>query len=60
MYNEEFTEVRFTGSKKKREMPQHYMRFMEILDEGTKLKDGHFTWHLERKRNKANQQLHVN
>ena len=42
MYNEEFAEVRFTGSKKKREMSQQDMRFMEILDEGTKLKDGYY------------------
>ena len=41
MYNEELTEVSFTGSKKKREMPQRDMRFMEILNEGTKLKGGH-------------------
>ena len=38
MYNKE---VSFTRSKKK-EMPQQDMRFMEILDEGTKLKDGHY------------------
>ena len=42
MYNEEFAEVSFTGSKKKREMLQHDMRFMKILDEGAKLKDGHY------------------
>ena len=41
MYNEEFAEFSFTGSKKK-EMSQQDMRFMEILDEGTKLKDGHY------------------
>ena len=41
MYNEELTEVSFTGSKKKREMSQRDMRFMEILNEGTKLKGGH-------------------
>ena len=38
MYNEEFAEVSFTGSKKKREMSQQDMRFMKILDAGTKLK----------------------
>ena len=38
-YNEEFAEVSFTRSKKKREMLQQDMRFMKILDEGTKLKD---------------------
>ena len=42
MYNEEFAEVSFTGSKKKREMSQQDMRFTKILDEGTKLKDGHY------------------
>ena len=42
MYNEEFTKVSFPGSKKKREMSQHDMRFMEIPGEGTKLKDGHY------------------
>ena len=41
MYNKEFAEVSFTGSKKK-EMSQQDMKFMEILDEGTKLKDGHY------------------
>ena len=41
MYNEEFPEVSVTGSKKK-EMSQQDMRFMEILDEGKKLKDGHY------------------
>ena len=42
MYNEEFAEVSFTGSKKKREMLQQDMRFMKILDEGMKLKDWHY------------------
>ena len=42
MYNEEFAEVSFTGSKKKREMSQQDMRFMKILDAETKLKDGHY------------------
>ena len=41
MYNEEFAEVSFTVSKKK-EISQQDMKFMEILDEGTKLKDGHY------------------
>ena len=41
MYNEEFAEASFTGSKKKKDMSQHDMRFMEILNEGTKLKYGH-------------------
>ena len=41
MCNEEFADVSFTGSKKK-EMLQHDMKFMEILGEGTKLKDGHY------------------
>ena len=39
MYNEEFAEVSFTGSKKKRKMLPRDKRFMETLDEGTKLKD---------------------
>ena len=39
MYNEEFTKVSFPGSKKKREMSQQNMNFMEILGEGTKLKN---------------------
>ena len=42
MYNEEFAEVSFTGSKKKREMSQQDMRLMKILDKGTKFKDGHY------------------
>ena len=42
MYNEEFAEVSFTGSKKKRKMLSRDKRFMETLDEGTKLKDGHY------------------
>ena len=42
MYNEEFAEVSFTGSKKKRKMSQQDMRFMKILDAETKLKDGHY------------------
>ena len=42
MYNEEFAEVSFTRSKKKRETLQQDMRFIEIMDEGTKLKDGHY------------------
>ena len=42
MYNEEFAEISFTGSKKKREMLLQDMTFMKILDEGTKLKDGHY------------------
>ena len=41
-YNEEFAEVSFTRSKKKREMLQQDMRFMKILDEGTKLKDRYY------------------
>ena len=41
-YNEQFAEVSFTRSKKKREMLQQDMRFMKILDEGTKLKDRHY------------------
>ena len=36
IYNEEFAKVSFTGSKKKREMSQQDMRFMKILDDGTK------------------------
>ena len=43
MCNEEFAEVCFTGSKKKKEMSQQDMRFMEILDEGAKLKEGHLS-----------------
>ena len=42
MYNDEFEEVTSNESKKKREMSQQDMRFMEILDEGIKLKDGHY------------------
>ena len=42
MYSEEFTKVSFPGSKKKREMSQQNMSFMEILGEGTKLKNGHY------------------
>ena len=42
MYNDEFEEVSSNESKKKREMSQQDMRFMEILDEGIKLKDGHY------------------
>ena len=42
MCNEEFAEVSFTRSKKKREMSQQDMRFMKILDARTKLKDGHY------------------
>ena len=42
MYNEEFEEVSFTGRKKKKEMSQQDMRFMEILNEKTKLKDGYY------------------
>ena len=42
MYNEEFAEVSFTGSKKKRKMLPRDKRFMETLDEGTKLKDGRY------------------
>ena len=42
MYNEEFADVSFTGSKKKREMSQQDMRFMKILNKGTKFKDGHY------------------
>ena len=42
MYNEEFAGVSFTGSKKKRKMLSRDKRFMETLDEGTKLKDGHY------------------
>ena len=42
MYIEEFADVSFTGSKKKREMLQQDMRFMKILDEGTTLKDWHY------------------
>ena len=42
MYNEEFAEVSFTGSKKKREMSQQDVSFMKILDKGTKFKDGHY------------------
>ena len=42
MYNEEFREVSFTGSKKKRYISHQDMRFMEILDGGTKLKNGHY------------------
>ena len=42
MYNEEFAEVSLNGSKKKREMLQQDMRFLEILDEETKLKNGHY------------------
>ena len=38
IYNEEFAKVSFTGSKKKREMSQQDMRFMKILDDGTKLR----------------------
>ena len=41
IYNEEFAEVSFPGSKKK-EISQQDMKFMEILDEGTKLQDGHY------------------
>ena len=40
--NEEFSQVIFTGSKKKREMSHQDMRFMKILNEGTKLKSGHY------------------
>ena len=42
MYNEEFAEVSLNGSKKKREMLQQDMRFLEILDEETELKNGHY------------------
>ena len=42
MYNEEFAGVSFTGSKKKRKILSRDKRFMETLDEGTKLKDGHY------------------
>ena len=41
MYNKEFAEVSFTGSKKK-EISQQDTKFMEILNEGAKLKDGHY------------------
>ena len=42
MYNEEFSKVHFTGSKKKIEMLQDDTRYMEIVDEGAKLKIGHY------------------
>ena len=42
MYNEEFAKVHFTRSKKKIEMLQDDTRYMEIVDEGAKLKIGHY------------------